>query len=113
ILAELRYELGIRIHAAHLNHGLRKSADSDQRFVESLTRDLKIPIHCVKQKIQKSKGKSSLEEIGREARLKFFIQLAQRLKADAVALGHTRDDLAETVLMRIVRGAGLSGMRGI
>ena len=97
LLNDLRYDLGIRIHVAHLNHGLRKSARQDQQFVESLARKLKLPLTSMKVFIKKTKGKSSLEENAREARFDFFVNLAKKISANCVALGHTRDDLAETV----------------
>lgn len=113
LLSELRHQLGFRIHVAHVNHGLRRSANHDQQFVESLANRLTIPLTSSKIKIRRSKQKSSIEEIAREARIDFFIGLVRKLSADAVALGHTQDDLAETVIMRILRGTGLSGLRGI
>lgn len=113
VLYTLRYELGIYIYIAHLNHRLRKSADLDQQFVERVARELKVPCTVSRRIIQKSTKVSSLEERARQVRFDFLTQVAQKQQADIIVLGHTQDDLAETVLMRILRGTGLLGMRAI
>lgn len=113
LLYRLRYPLGIRLHVAHLNHLLRKDAQKDEQFVSTLARKLKLPFTGAAVKIQKRKNKSSIEELARQARMDFLMRLARKQKADTIALGHTQDDLAETVLMRIVRGTGLAGLRAI
>lgn len=113
ILNELRHALGIHLVVAHFNHNLRKNAGTDQRFVENLARRLQLPFVSAQGHLRKSTRKSSMEEIARESRFTFLVKAARRLKAEKIALGHTQDDLAETVLMRILRGTGLMGMRGI
>lgn len=113
ILARLRYELGVHLHVAHFNHNLRKSARLDQRFVERLAERLNVPCTSEVWRNPPRRPKMSLEELARLKRFDFFQRLAKDLKASAVILGHTRDDLAETVLMRILRGTGLQGMRAI
>jgi len=64
-------------------------------------------------KIQKHSKKGSIEDAARQQRFQFFNRLAKKINAKVVALAHTEDDLAETVLMRILRGTGLQGLRGI
>ena len=113
ILMALRHELGISLHIAHFDHGLRKTSSVDRRFVESLAKQLNIPYSSASKRIATKKTKGSLEEIAREARFDFLIKTAKKNKANVIALGHNRDDLAETVLMRILRGTGLSGLRAI
>lgn len=110
-LYELRRFFGLQIYVAHLNHGLRKQAKTEQTYVETLCKSLALPF--LTKTIKLKKTATSLEEIAREARLKFLINTAKKINADAIALGHHQDDLAETVLMRILRGAGPDGMRGI
>ncbi len=112
-LNQLKHELGIDLLAAHVNHGLRKGSAVDQRFVENLARTWRLPFITTTLVIKKKKNKSSIEELARDARFGFLIKTAQRFGCDSIALGHTQDDLAETVLMRILRGTGLLGMRGI
>ena len=112
ILFSLRYELAIKLHVAHLNHQLRRGSKADQRFVVSQCEKLKLPYTVKALRKGVLKG-SSIEESAREARFKFFIGVAQKQNARCIALGHTKDDLSETVLMRLIRGSGLMGMRGI
>lgn len=113
ILNALRNKLGIKLHAAHLNHQLRPSANRDEHAVKELCRRLNIPCTVKRARILTSPGKSSLEEAAREKRFEFLLTVARQKKAGVIALGHTQDDLAETVLMRILRGAGLLGLQGI
>ncbi|HOW36301.1 MAG TPA: tRNA lysidine(34) synthetase TilS [Candidatus Omnitrophota bacterium] len=113
ILNALRHTLSIHLVVAHFNHNLRKNSVTDQRFVENLARSLQLPFISAQGHLRKSRKKSSVEEIARESRFKFLLKAAKKLRANKIALGHTQDDLAETVLMRILRGTGLGGMRGI
>ncbi len=110
-LTKLRHSLGISLSVAHLNHGLRKSASKDQRFVENLARKFQLPF--VTRHASITQKHTSLEEAARKARFHFLTETAKRQKGNAIALGHTKDDLAETVLMRILRGSGLYGLRSI
>ncbi len=110
-LYRLRRFLGLQIYVAHLNHGLRKAAFAEQSYVSALCKALGLPFFTKTIKLKKTKA--SLEEIARDARFKFLMDTARKVKADAIALGHHQDDLAETVLMRILRGAGPAGARSI
>jgi tRNA(Ile)-lysidine synthase len=113
ILARLRYELGVDLHVAHFNHHLRKGARLDQEFVERLAGRLNVACTSEVWKNPPCRTGISLEELARLKRFDFFQRLAKQMKASVIILGHTRDDLAETVLMRILRGTGLQGMRAI
>lgn len=113
ILHALQYELGFHLHIAHYNHHLRRTANTDQKFVESLAEELNVPCTVGHWENPKALKKGSIEEAARERRYRFFNQLAKKIDARAVVLAHTEDDLAETVLMRILRGTGLQGLRGI
>ncbi len=110
-LVGLQHELGLKLCVAHFNHCLRKTALRDQKFVQQLAENLSLPCRVEVWKRRNERG--SLEELARLERIEFFRSLAAETKAAAIILGHTRDDLAETVLMRILRGTGLQGMRGI
>lgn len=114
LLAGLRQDLGCRLHIIHVNHRLRKSADIDERFVKKLCQSLRLPCTAVTLDLKKflSKG-GSLEEVAREARYRAFFKTAKKIGAAAIALAHHEDDLAETVLMRILRGSGLLGLQAI
>jgi len=112
-LFSLKSKLGLTLYIAHLDHGLRKDSGSDALFVKHWAKRLGIP--CAIKRINPIflKKKGSLEELCRDLRLDFFIQTAKKIKADKIALGHNLDDQAETVLMRLLRGTGLSGLAGI
>lgn len=112
-LLALKEEYRLTLHIAHLNHMLRpKDSTKDAEFVRGLAK--KLGFACTIKKVNvKALNKGSLEETARQARLDFFLETAKRIKADKIALGHTLDDQAETVLMRLLRGSGLLGLSGI
>lgn len=110
-LFSLKTKLGLILHIVHVDHGLRKDSHLDALFVKRWGQKLNLPVIIKQLVYQQVKG--SLEEFFREERLKFFIQTAKTIEADKIALGHNLDDQAETVLMRLLRGTGLSGLSGI
>ncbi|MFH1191806.1 MAG: tRNA lysidine(34) synthetase TilS [Candidatus Omnitrophota bacterium] len=112
-LFSLKSKLGLILHIAHLDHGLRKDSKLDALFVKRWGQKLGLQVTIKQLGYRQIMKKGSLEEFFREERLKFFIQTAKAIKADKVALGHNLDDQAETVLMRLLRGTGLSGLSGI
>ena len=115
-LHQLREPLGLRLHGAHLDHGLRGDASvGDAEFVADAFRRLEIPFTHEQADVNsfRRERRLSLEQAAREVRYAFLTKVAAEERADAVALGHTADDQAETVLMNIVRGAGLTGLRGM
>ncbi len=100
---------------AHLNHGLRRQAQAEAAFVAQTAVSWHIPHYVHQQDITalaQSQG-LSLEEAGRQARYAFFAELAAQTGAKAVAVGHNADDQAETVLLHLLRGTGLAGLRGM
>jgi tRNA(Ile)-lysidine synthase len=112
-LYQLRHELGLSLIVAHINHHLRIDSTKDGNFVKKLCHELSLPFAIRDVRILKRKGQSSIEEIARQKRFNAFIEIAKKYHSRKIALGHNLDDLAETVLMRILRGTGLSGMRAI
>jgi tRNA(Ile)-lysidine synthase len=116
LLYELKDKLGLRMLVAHLNHQLRgEDSDADEAFVRRLAERLELEFVVRREDVaaRVKRKKTNLEEAGREARLEFFALLIAGGKADAVAVAHTLDDQAETVLARLVRGAGTRGLAGI
>ncbi len=116
ILSTIREELGITLHAAHLNHQLRGAdADADAEYVSALSRRLGIPVTVERRNVRAFRARHhlSLEEAAREVRYAFLAKVAGSLGADRVAVGHTVDDHLETVLMHLIRGTGTRGLRGL
>lgn len=139
ILLELRSELGIVLSVVHFNHKLRGAqSDRDQEFVGQLARDHDLDFLCDSDDVagHARDKRISLEASARELRYGFFRHLVRhaspqplephsasfrngsaeavdRLALDKIVTGHTLDDQAETVLMRLIRGAGLKGLSGI
>ena len=113
ILHKLKAEFKLNLHIAHLDHMLRKDSAKDAAFVKEFADKLKVPATIGRINISLLAKKGSLEEIARNARLGFLFGAARKIKAKKIALGHTIDDQAETVLMRILRGTGLYGLSGI
>jgi tRNA(Ile)-lysidine synthase len=108
VLLELAPAFDVSLSVAHLNHQLRGTeSNEDERFVAEMAARFGVPFYHGSADI--AAAKDNLEQAGRSARRAFFAGL----KADRVALGHTRDDQAETVLFRLLRGSGLRGLAGI
>jgi tRNA(Ile)-lysidine synthase len=116
ILLELRQDLGIVLSTAHFHHGIRGAeADADQAFVKELAQRFELELHLGSGDVpEHARGrKLSLETAARELRHQWFAQLVCENRVDKIATAHTIDDQAETVLMRILRGAGSRGLAGI
>ena len=116
IMVQKQAELGVELHIAHLNHQLRGTeSDSDARYVSDLALNLSIPSTIARRDVtahQAQKG-CSLEEAAREVRYSFLSDVARRTGASKVVVGHTRDDHIETILMHLLRGTGVAGLRGL
>jgi len=113
VLHRLAPEYDLDLFVAHFDHGLRKGEDEQEtRFVEVLAREMSVPWEtgCA-ENLERREG--SLEERAREARYAFLEGVRARQGAGAVAMGHTLDDQAETVIMRLLRGSGATGLSGI
>lgn len=115
-LRTLAPDRSLQLHVAHLNHQLRgDEADADEEFVLALAREWGLPAASARWDVAgyASENGLSLEEAGRELRYRFLLGVAAQVGADAVAVGHNADDQVETVLLHLLRGAGLMGLRGM
>jgi tRNA(Ile)-lysidine synthase len=103
------------VGVAHLNHCLRAAADGDQAFAARAAETLDLPIYAEAADVRAraARERRSLEDAAHHERYAFFERARHRFGADAVALGHTRDDQAETLLLRVLRGAGPHGWAGM
>ncbi len=107
-----QFKLGV----AHLNHLIRGSdALEDEAFVRKLAQDADVPFYCEKKdvKTHAKESRQSVEQAGRELRYAFLDSLCSTHGYTKIALGHTRDDNAELVLMNLLRGAAAKGLSGI
>lgn len=115
-LDHYKKKLKINVAVAHLNHCLRgEAADRDEGRVRDFCQEHEIPFFSVHRDVKKiaSEQKISIEEAGRQARYAFFEKVSQEQGYNRIALGHHRDDQAETILMRLIRGTGIKGISGI
>ncbi len=117
VLDEIRKEGKIKFDlvVCHVNHMIREEAESDEKFVYNYCEEKHIPIFIEHKKVvevAKSK-KIGTEEAGREIRYNFFNEILKKTNANKIATAHTKNDNAETVLMNLIRGSGLSGIKGI
>ena len=116
ILLSLKQELDLDIIVAHVNHGIRgEEAKRDADFVEAFCADKCLTFELANADIPgiaKETGTTS-EEAGRNYRYSFFCELAEKYRAEKIAVAHNSDDNAETVLFNIFRGSGIGGLKGI
>ena len=114
-LHRLRDELVVILAVAHLDHGIRPDTAEDWALVRTLSDDLGLPLvfERVDVPARAREKRLNLEQAARLARREFLERAAIEAGAERIALGHTRTDVAETVLLHLLRGAGPRGLRGI
>ena len=104
----------LTLTVVHCNYGLRGAeSDGDESFVYTFCRERQLPLAIHRPMLVKRRQRSSLQAIARDARYGFMKQLAHEVVADRIAVGHTANDQAETVLMWMLRGAGMTGLAGM
>lgn len=115
LLDQITRPLGVTLGVAHFNHKLRSDADADAEFVREAARARKIKSYVASADIRKlvEEGGGSIEEAARRERYAFLERIARRHKYSVVMTGHTADDNAETVVMNLIRGSGVTGLAGI
>lgn len=109
-------KLPLRITLAHLNHLLRdEESDRDEEFCRSFAGGLDLPVEVDRADVaeQAERAGRSLEAAAREARYRFLVETARKRGIDRIATAHHGDDVAETVLMRIIRGCGIDGLGAV
>jgi len=116
LLRDLQSELGVQLSVLHFNHQLRGvESDEDEKFASALAAEHRFEFIADRQDVAAvaRKTSSNLEDAARKCRYGFFAHLEKESRVTRVAVAHTADDLAETVLAKIVRGTGLAGLAGI
>jgi tRNA(Ile)-lysidine synthase len=104
----------LMLTAVHCNYGLRGAeSDGDELFIKTFCLDRHLPLVIHRPRLVKQRQRSSLQAMARDARYDFMKQLAHEVGADCIAVGHTANDQAETVLMWLLRGAGMAGFAGM
>lgn len=117
ILNKLKNEkkLNFEIICVHINHQIREEANDDELFVQNYCKKNQIKFYCKRIDVIKyaNNNKIGLEEAGRILRYDFFEVIMQKEKANKIAIAHNKNDKAETIIMNIIRGTGISGLKGI
>lgn len=115
VLNNLKKILDIELVVAHINHSLREAADSETEYVQETCKLLGIECFVKKVDILKlaQEEKKGTEETGRNIRYEFFNEVAEKTKSNKIATAHNCNDRAETVILNILRGSGISGLKGI
>jgi tRNA(Ile)-lysidine synthase len=109
-LAKLQPELRFELVAASVDHGLRPDAAADVALAAAQAQRLRVPFHALQVRVERG---ASMQARARRARYEALHSLAGRLDAQRIAVGHTQDDQAETVVSRVLRGTGMAGLGAI
>lgn len=118
ILKEIQEEqskLNFEIVVAHINHMIRKEAKEDEEYVKEYCKKNKIQFYSKSIDVQKiaNNNKIGTEEAGRIVRYEFFDEILEKTNSNKVAIAHNKNDKAETIIMNLLRGSGVSGLKGI
>ena len=117
ILNEIKHEQSIKfeIYVAHVNHLIRKEAIDDEKYVEDYynKKDIECYIKRIDVEQIANNKKIGTEEAGRNARYDFFEEILQKTGSNKIAIAHNKNDKIETIIMHLLRGSGLSGLKGI
>lgn len=117
ILNEIKNEQTIKfeIYVAHINHMIREEAIDDEKYVQDYCNKNNIECHIKRIDVQQiaDSEKIGTEEAGRNARYEFFEEVLQKTGSNKIAIAHNKNDKIETIIMHLLRGSGLSGLKGI
>lgn len=115
LLHTLAAQLHIKLHIAHINHGLRPEAGAEALAIKKWALQMQLPVTVRRLDVEKIRRKRqlSVEAAAREGRYRALLEVAQQVGATRVATGHHRDDRVETLLLRLIVGSGLDGLKGI
>lgn len=115
ILNEIKNELQFEIYVAHINHMIREEAIEDEKYVQDYCDKNNIECYIKRIDVQEiaNTKKIGTEEAGRKVRYDFFEEVMQKVGANKIGIAHNKNDKIETIIMNLLRGSGLSGLKGI
>ena len=115
ILKDLRKIFKFEIVVAHVNHMIRKEAKDDENYVKEYCKNNNIEFYSKSIEVEKiaNNEKKGTEETGRKVRYNFFEQVLKITNSNKIAIAHNKNDNAETIIMNVLRGSGISGLKGI
>ncbi|MGN1302283.1 MAG: tRNA lysidine(34) synthetase TilS [Clostridia bacterium] len=119
ILNDIRNDKNLHMEfdiiVAHVNHMIRKEAKDDEKFVENFCKKIGVPFYSKSIDVQKiaNNNKIGTEEAGRNARYEFFDEILEKTNSNKIAIAHNKNDKVETMIMNMLRGSGIAGLKGI
>ena len=115
ILNEIKEEFNFEIYVAHVNHMIREEAEDDEKYVQRYCEKNNIQFFVKRIDVQQiaNTEKRGTEETGRKVRYEFFEEVMQKVGANKIAIAHNKNDKIETIIMNLLRGSGISGLKGI
>ena len=115
ILKDLKEDLKFEIVVCHINHLIREEAISDEEYVVNYCKENNIKCYVKRIDVKKyaNNNKQGTEEAGRTVRYEFFEEILQKEEANKIAIAHNKNDKIETIIMNMLRGSGISGLKGI
>ena len=115
ILKDLKEELKFELIVCHINHLIREEAISDEEYVVNYCKENNIKCYVKRIDVKKyaNNNKQGTEEAGRTVRYEFFEEILQKEGANKIAIAHNKNDKIETIIMNMLRGSGISGLKGI
>lgn len=115
ILRQLREGLEFEIVVAHINHMIREEAIEDEKYVQEYCKKNNIECYIKRIDVEKiaNTKKIGTEEAGRKVRYEFFEEILQKTGSNKIGIAHNKNDKIETIIMHILRGSGISGLKGI
>ena len=115
ILNSIKVKYNLQLFVAHVNHMIRENAKKDEQYVIEFCKNIDVPVYVKHVEVLNvaKEQKISTEEAGRNERYKFFDDVLEKTDSNKIAIAHNSNDKAETVIMNILRGSGISGLKGI
>lgn len=115
ILNSIKEKYNLQLYVAHINHMIRENAKIDEEYVIQFCKEINVPVYVAHIDVLSiaKQQKISTEEAGRNERYKFFDEILEKTASNKIAIAHNSNDKAETVIMNMLRGSGVSGLKGI